>query len=135
VNGTPEREGFTSINVTPLVDVMLVLLIVFMVTSPMLVTGVNIDVAQADTGATAEAPKVESVPLTVQADGSVLVADAAAPDVEAAIRQALASSGARSVAVAADANCRYEDVAAAIAAARRAGASGIELVLAPGGAS
>src|SRR5258708_22104142 len=37
------RGGFTEINVTPLVDVMLVLLIVFMVTAPLLATGLRID--------------------------------------------------------------------------------------------
>src|SRR5438477_10932757 len=38
----------TEINVTPLVDVMLVLLIVFMVTAPMLQTGVDVDLPQAN---------------------------------------------------------------------------------------
>src|SRR5882757_5280318 len=37
------RRGFSEINVTPLVDVMLVLLIVFMVTAPLLATGLRID--------------------------------------------------------------------------------------------
>src|SRR3954454_1618239 len=38
-----KRGGFIEINVTPLVDVMLVLLIVFMVTAPLLATGLRID--------------------------------------------------------------------------------------------
>ena len=38
-----KRGGFIDINVTPLVDVMLVLLIVFMVTAPLLATGLRID--------------------------------------------------------------------------------------------
>ncbi|WP_375326219.1 protein TolR [Candidatus Tisiphia endosymbiont of Nemotelus uliginosus] len=43
-NNQKARKSLVSeINVTPLVDVMLVLLIIFMITSPMLVTGVNVD--------------------------------------------------------------------------------------------
>ena len=42
-SGSRSKRIISDINVTPLVDVMLVLLIVFMVTSPMLVSGINID--------------------------------------------------------------------------------------------
>ena len=49
------------INVTPLVDVMLVLLIVFMITSPMLVSGVNVDL-----------PKTDSVPLASKEEPLVI---------------------------------------------------------------
>ncbi len=41
-----QRRLMTEINVTPLVDVMLVLLIIFMITSPMLVSGVNVDLPE-----------------------------------------------------------------------------------------
>src|SRR5690349_13377856 len=41
--GRGRRKGFREINVTPLVDVMLVLLVVFMVTAPLLATGLKID--------------------------------------------------------------------------------------------
>ncbi len=42
------RHPFTEINVTPMVDVMLVLLVIFMVTAPMLTAGVNVDLPKAD---------------------------------------------------------------------------------------
>ena len=41
--GQNGRRGFTDINVTPLVDVMLVLLVVFMITAPLLSTGLRVD--------------------------------------------------------------------------------------------
>src|SRR5213592_862968 len=41
--GGGRRKGFTEINVTPLVDVMLVLLVVFMVTAPLLTTGLRVE--------------------------------------------------------------------------------------------
>ena len=47
--GNKKRKVMSEINVTPFVDVMLVLLIIFMVTAPMLVTGVNVDLPQAST--------------------------------------------------------------------------------------
>ncbi len=55
------RQMIGDINVTPLVDVMLVLLIVFMVTAPLLTSGVPIDLPQT----AAPELKVESKPITV----------------------------------------------------------------------
>ena len=47
----------SEINVTPMVDVMLVLLIVFMVTAPMLTMGVAVDLPRADSGCAARCPR------------------------------------------------------------------------------
>ena len=48
VKGRGRYRAMADINVTPLVDVMLVLLIVFMVTAPMLTSGVNVDLPKTD---------------------------------------------------------------------------------------
>jgi len=61
-------QPLAEINVTPLVDVMLVLLIVFMVTAPLLATGMRVDLPQAE--AAPLDPK-EPVIVTVRKDGSV----------------------------------------------------------------
>ena len=73
-NGSGERgTALSEINVTPLVDVMLVLLIIFMIAAPMLTTGVNVDLPKAD------APRMdidEEHPLiTVQRDQRVFLFD------------------------------------------------------------
>ena len=47
-DGGGNQSALSEINVTPLVDVMLVLLIIFMVAAPMLTTGVNVDLPKAD---------------------------------------------------------------------------------------
>src|SRR5262249_43195623 len=59
--GRSGRKRFRDINVTPLVDVMLVLLVVFMVTAPLLTTGLKIDL-----------PNVQAASTPVQ-DGRLLV--------------------------------------------------------------
>jgi biopolymer transport protein TolR len=60
-----KRAVMSEINVTPLVDVMLVLLIIFMVTSPMLITGVDVDL-----------PKTSGAPLSGQKDPLSISIDA-----------------------------------------------------------
>ena len=67
------RQMIGDINVTPLVDVMLVLLIVFMVTAPLLTSGVPIDLPQT----AAPELKLESKPVTVsiRADGEIYLGE------------------------------------------------------------
>ncbi|MET0155672.1 MAG: ExbD/TolR family protein [Rickettsiales bacterium] len=79
--GAPLSKGHESahrplsdINVTPMVDVMLVLLIIFMVTAPMMVTGVDLELPESSAGAL---EKKEDTPLTVSVtkDGAVYFMD------------------------------------------------------------
>ena len=60
----PRRGNLAEINVTPLVDVMLVLLIIFMVTAPMMTRGIDIDLPQAQSGSDATENRI-----TVSIDG------------------------------------------------------------------
>ena len=66
------RNQMSEINVTPLVDVMLVLLIIFMVTAPMITAGVNVDLPETN----AEASRTDEKPLEITVDkkGTVYVA-------------------------------------------------------------
>ncbi|NJB67367.1 biopolymer transport protein TolR [Desulfobaculum xiamenense] len=67
----PHRKGFISeINVTPFVDVMLVLLIIFMVTAPLMTQGLEVDLPQTKTVRTLPKDKDHMV-LTIKKDGSV----------------------------------------------------------------
>ena len=76
--GRGSRAPVAEINVTPLVDVMLVLLIIFMVTAPLLKAAVPIELP--DSRAKAMSEEAEQVTITVQADGTVyLEKDALAP--------------------------------------------------------
>ena len=64
-----DTEPMGEINVTPLVDVMLVLLIIFMVTAPLLTQGVNVDLPDAKSPPMQQ--NVEPLVVTIQADGSI----------------------------------------------------------------
>ncbi len=65
----PSRAAMSEINVTPLVDVMLVLLIVFMVAAPLMTVGVPIELPK--TEATQIDSSTEPITITVQADRSI----------------------------------------------------------------
>ncbi|MDX8408475.1 MAG: protein TolR [Mariprofundales bacterium] len=66
-----EAEPMGEINVTPLVDVMLVLLIIFMVTAPLLTQGVNVDLP--DTSAQNLSQDVEPLVLSIQRHGAIFL--------------------------------------------------------------
>ena len=66
-------QPITDINVTPLVDVMLVLLIVFMITAPLLSAGVTVDLPQADSSPIPGSD--EPLSVSIDANGGVFVQD------------------------------------------------------------
>lgn len=71
--GRRSRRGMSEINVTPFVDVMLVLLIVFMVAAPLLTTGVSVDLPKAQSAALPG--QDEPLSVTVEASGLVHLQD------------------------------------------------------------
>ena len=66
------------INVTPLVDVMLVLLIIFMVTAPLLATGVQVDLPESKAAPLEQ--DNEPVPISIDATGAIFIDDTPVPD-------------------------------------------------------
>ena len=66
-----KSKPFSEINVTPLVDVMLVLLIIFMVTAPLLTVGVQVDLPESN----ADSLQADNEPLelTISKDGSIFI--------------------------------------------------------------
>ncbi len=75
VHGRMTYQPLSEINVTPFVDVMLVLLIVFMVTAPLMTVGVPVDLPKTKAKAIAEA--AEPLVITVNAEGIVFIQDTA----------------------------------------------------------
>ncbi len=131
-NGDSGRgSALSEINVTPLVDVMLVLLIIFMIAAPMLTTGVNVDLPKAD------APRMdidqEHPLITVQRDQRLFLFDEEVSlDV---LRQRLLTDerirDVDEVFVQADEQVPYGTVAQVLALVRQAGIGKMGLVTDP----
>ncbi|MBI5248474.1 MAG: protein TolR [Desulfomonile tiedjei] len=69
------KTAMSEINVTPLVDVMLVLLIIFMVTAPMMQEGVSVDLPQAKGAPLVKEQHVEDIVISVSGPGNIFVND------------------------------------------------------------
>ena len=124
------RGGFRDINVTPLVDVMLVLLVVFMVTAPLLTTGLRVELPRV--AAEAAPLKDTRLVVTVTRDERILFdeRDATATIEEALLRDPRVQAE-RELYIRADAEARYGVVARVVAAARAAGVDGLNLLVDP----
>ncbi len=68
-----KHNSFSQINVTPFVDVMLVLLIVFMITAPLLTVGIKIDLPK--TKASQLSQKGDPLVLSIKSDGQIFIQD------------------------------------------------------------
>ena len=127
----------SEINVTPLVDVMLVLLVIFMAVTPLLRTELPLDLPRAATGREPERD-VRRATITVAADGGLRLdgAPIAAAELPAALTAALGTSGDRAIVLEADRATAYGAVIAVVDAARAAGVERIGVATnAPSGAS
>nr|WP_246099258.1 biopolymer transporter ExbD [Tepidimonas sediminis] len=122
----------SEINMIPLIDVMLVLLIVFMITIPVMQHAVQVKLPQAN--AEPLQPPPQAVRLTVLADGGYRWNDEALD--EEVLQQRLRELGAQPAQgplhLLADRDVRYERVARVLAAAQRAGVQGVGFVTEPG---
>jgi biopolymer transport protein TolR len=123
-------SGFRDINITPLVDVMLVLVIVFMVTAPLLTTGLRINLPEVRAAQTPV--KDARLLVTVTKDEKVLFGE---EDVTSHIDQALKDSPRvqkeRELYIRADKDARYGIVATVVAAARNSGVESLNLLVQP----
>ena len=122
------RMPMSEINVTPLVDVVLVLLIIFMVTAPFLQGGLEIDLPKV---ATRGLDVREGLVVSVRADRTVAVGDKVVPLAD--FEKALARAGAaeRPVFLKADQRVPYGIVVELVARMRRAGVASLGLVTEP----
>ncbi len=121
----------SNINVTPMVDVMLVLLIIFMVITPMLQNKVNVDLAQTDNPiAMPDADKEDAIVVAITRDGSLYLGQdrIAGSEIGQKVRDLLADKPGKQIFVRADAHARYLDVENAIDDVRSAGVDSVGLL-------
>jgi len=124
-------DPVADINVTPMVDVMLVLLIIFIVITPMLSKGISVDMAKANNPVAMQAAdKDDAVLVAVARDGrTYLGTEQMAPDqLPAKVKDLLTSKLDKTVYIRADARARYERVVEVVDNLRSAGVDQIGLL-------
>ena len=129
-HGRRRLGGMNEINVTPLIDVMLVLLVIFMVTAPLLTTGVHVDL-----------PKVKSAPMQTDDSKLLLIITAdehvylGKDEITGALEDRLKNNSRlqeeKEVYVQADENAKYGIVLRVMAAARSAGVEKLGMITDP----
>ena len=125
------KKVTSNINVTPMVDVMLVLLIIFMVITPMLQNKVSVDMAKVDNPtAMPDADKEDAIVVAITRDGSVFLGQnkVATNELGRLVRDKLADKQGKTIYVRADARAQFRAVEDAIDAVRTAGVDDVGLL-------
>ncbi|HQU78913.1 MAG TPA: biopolymer transporter ExbD [Azonexus sp.] len=131
-NSPATQAPMAEINTTPLVDVMLVLLIIFIITAPLMTHSVQVELPRAASAPTPEKPL--TLQVSIDADNTVFVGSEAVDrnSLETRFRDAVARDANAEMHLKADRGTRYESVAETMSAARRAGLTKIGFVTQPG---
>jgi biopolymer transport protein TolR len=132
--GRARRGALSAINVTPLVDVMLVLLIVFMISAPLLTAGVPVELPKTEAGSLQD--QTEPLTVTIRADGQLFVKEDEIPFGNLAPRlKEMAGPTTKPIYVRADGKAPYAIVAQVMAALSTSGFTSINLITDTGGPS
>jgi biopolymer transport protein TolR len=134
--GRRRNAPMSEINVTPFVDVMLVLLVIFMVAAPLMTAGVPLNLPQTAATAVPTEPE-EPLVISIPADGDVMLMDApvAQDQIVTRLREILAGRESQRVFLRADGAIPYARVVQVMGALNAAGLSDIVLVTDTGGPS
>ena len=129
------RGALSEINVTPLVDVMLVLLIIFMISAPLLTVGVPVDLPKTEAGAMED--QNEPITISIKADGSLYVQENAVAfaGLSPRLKAMVGGNTKRPIYVRADGRAAYSIVAQVMAALSTSGFTSINLLTDTGGPS
>ncbi|GFE83056.1 biopolymer transporter ExbD [Steroidobacter agaridevorans] len=131
-----DEKAMSEINTTPLVDVMLVLLIVFMITIPVITHTVPVELPKVRNEATKTAP--ENINISVNKDGQMYWGQSLVPDTNALLERLKTAAVLKpqpEVHVRADQQTRYEHVGRVILTAQRAGIQKVGFITEPGASS
>jgi len=126
----PQVSVTSDINVTPLVDVMLVLLIIFMVITPLMQHGVPVKLAQAvNPHMLPDADKDDAVIVAVSHDGHLYLGNdmLSSDDITNKVRDLISNKLDKTVYVKADAQAHFQAVAQVVDAVRDAGVDSIAI--------
>ncbi|MCI0673968.1 MAG: protein TolR [Myxococcaceae bacterium] len=132
--GPPGRTTMNEINVTPMVDVMLVLLIIFMVTAPLIQQGVKVNLPEARAAAVESSEK--KLVLSVNSARQVYIGDAVVPleQLEEKLKGNAKAQADKEVYLFADREIPYGVVVEVMASAQRAGITNVGMITDPSAA-
>ena len=125
------KKVSSNINVTPMVDVMLVLLIIFMVITPMLQNKVAVDMAKVDNATNMpDADKEDAIVVAVTRDGGVFLGQnkTSLDQLGVQVSEKLADKPGKTIYIRADARAQYLAVENAVDAVRTAGVDNVGLL-------
>jgi biopolymer transport protein TolR len=127
----PDEDSIAQINITPLVDVMLVLLVIFMVTAPLLQQGIGVELPQV--AAKPLQVEAEQLAVVISRDGGVQLngAPLGVEELKQQLAAVVQSQPECKVALRADKNVPYGRLAEVMAAVRNAGVKKIGMVTEP----
>ena len=130
-NSSSDDDVMNEINMTPMVDIMLVLLIIFIITIPVMKHSVNIDLPHATNEV--QNAKPETIRLSVDALGTYFINDVQTADTAlgAQLRAAAAQNPQPELHIRGDKAVRYERIAEAMAQAQQAGLRKIGFITEP----
>jgi len=126
-----DRTAMSQINVTPLVDVMLVLLIIFMVTAPMMQQGVQVNLPKAETKALT--PQETTVVVSIDKSGRQFINSSEVPgnELRTKLTAMFATRSKKEVFLKADKDVPYGEVIKAMAEIKGAGIERLGMVTEP----
>ena len=131
-SGDGEEEVNSTINTTPLVDVMLVLLIIFLITIPVVTQSITLELPKEKNVVTVTKP--ENILLAVSKDGDIYWNTRKMPDVESVVTELKKFSTKEpqpEVHIRGDQDARYESVGRLVVACQRAGIAKVGFITEP----
>jgi biopolymer transport protein TolR len=125
---SPGASPMSEINMTPLIDVMLVLLVIFIITAPLMTSSLKLDLPKAEGGSASNAPAF--LALAIDAEGRLFLGDEAAQQAQLVqrAREAVQRDPATEVQLRADSRVPYGRVAEVIGWLQEAGLTRIGFV-------
>ena len=128
---TQGPQPMSDINVTPLVDVMLVLVVIFIITAPLLASSIKLDLPTSDAAQTSEVPKFVSVVVDKTAQVFLNDQKTELPALAESLRKAAAANPDTEVQLRADEAVAYGKVVEVMGVAQKAGLNRIGFVVEP----